>query len=210
MFRLMGEVSDEISSWEYESSGTEQSFCTARAAVPSACRKPRFIERFESVKLTEKNLATLQADYKRVPPRPASPVDSEFRFDPSPGTTTYRIKRKPLPDSAREALQQMKDETEALQRSQDDSLAQDSKPSTPDCSPFLPRSNTNFTDFVPYHQVRTWQQVDNEEYLRRRAHSLSAIALNGIKKLSPNRDNLSMQSKKTAAQLKEIKRRVID
>jgi hypothetical protein len=208
MFRLMGEVSDEISSWEYESSGTEQSFRTTRAAVP--CRKPRFIERFESVKLTEKNFAALQAGYKRVPPRPASPVDSKFRFEPSPSTTTYRIKRKPLLDSARRALQQMKDETEALQRSRDDSLAQDSKLSTPDCSPSLPRSNTNFTDFVPYHQVRMWQQVDNEEYQRRRAHSLSAIALNGMKKLSPNRDILCVQGKKTAAQLKEIKRRVFD
>jgi hypothetical protein len=58
--------------------------------------------------------------------------------------------------------------------------------------------------------VRTWQQVDNEEYQRRHAHSLSAIALNGMKKLNPNRDSLSIQGKKTAAQLNEIKRRVFD
>ena len=49
--------------------------------------------------------------------------------------------------------------------------------------PKVSRINTHFEDFVPVHQVKTWQQVDNEELQQRRAHSLSGIASGGAMKV---------------------------
>lgn len=205
--KFMGEVSDEMDNSESESSGTEQSFSTAYAATPPVprkrSRKARFIERFDSVKLTEANLTALQTGHKRITPKPASIIDNHFRFEPSPGAKTFRISRKPLPDSAREAVQKVKDETGAAQ---DQTLANP----TQEHRPCFPRSNTNFTDILPYHQIGTWQQVDNEEWQRQRAHSISAVAVGQMKKLSTSCDGLSTQSKKTAGQLKGVIGKVVE
>jgi hypothetical protein len=213
--KLVPTVPDKQSGGEGESSGTEQSFRTAHADAPPKPRISRFIERFESIKLTERNLAMMQADCKRVPPQPTSPIDSHFRLEPSPGATTFRIKRKPLPDSARNALQEMKDDAQvaALEKRATLGLGQNRVPLEPtrDRRSSFHRTDTVFTDFLPYGQLRTWQQVDNEDYQDRRRHSLSAIALNSMKKLNLDRDTLSAQSAKTANQLRKVmKRHVLD
>lgn len=44
-------------------------------------------------------------------------------------------------------------------------------------------ANTHFEDFVRAHQVKTWQQVDNEELQQRRAQSLSGVASKGAMKV---------------------------
>jgi hypothetical protein len=222
MYEPMVEMAKELDDWEGASSGTEQSFRTAHAAIPpmsrevprKASRKARFIERFESVKLTKENLSALQAGYKRVPAKADSPADNHFHFNPSPGTEGFRISRKPLADSAREALQKLKDETaEATQKMGDDSVLADDL-TFPDparqrrsCSS---RSNTDFTDFLPYHQIVTWQQIDNEEWQRRQVHSIPALAFDGMKRLSSSCDGLSTQSKRTASQLKEVISKVVE
>jgi len=49
--------------------------------------------------------------------------------------------------------------------------------------PEVSRATTRFEDFVPVHQVKTWQEVDDEELQRRRALSISCIASKGAKKV---------------------------
>ena len=207
----MEEVSNEPSYSEVESSGTEQSFCTAYATIPPTAkkvprrvsRKSRFIEQFGSLKLTKANLHALEASQDRITPKPATPVEREIRFESSPRGKTFFIPRKPLPESAREVLQKIRAET----------ITQHDEPpiSESDSSPCPPRSNATFEDFLPYHQLRTWQQDDNEEWQRRRARSLSAVAFESMKKLNSSCDSLSIQGKKTANQVKEvIKRRMLD
>ena len=207
----MEEVSNEPCYSEVESSGTEQSFCTAYATIPPTAkkvprrvsRKSRFIEQFGSLKLTKANLHALEASHNRITPKPATPVEREIRFESSPRGKTFFIPRKPLPESAREVLQKIRAET----------ITQHDEPpiSESDSSPCPPRSNATFEDFLPYHQLRTWQQDDNEEWQRRRARSLSAVAFESMKKLNSSCDSLSIQGKKTANQVKEvIKRRMLD
>lgn len=207
----MEEVSNEPSYSEVESSGTEQSFCTAYATIPPTAkkvprrvsRKSRFIEQFGSLKLTKANLHALEASHNRITPKPATPVEREIRFESSPRGKTFFIPRKPLPESAREVLQKIRAET----------ITQHDEPpiSESDSSPCPPRSNATFEDFLPYHQLRTWQQDDNEEWQRRRARSLSAVAFESMKKLNSSCDSLSIQGKKTANEVKEvIKRRMLD
>ena len=207
----MEEVSNEPSYSEVESSGTEQSFCTAYATIPPTAkkvprrvsRKSRFIEQFGSLKLTKANLHALEASQDRITPKPATPVEREIRFESSPSGKTFFIPRKPLPESAREILQKIRAET----------ITQHDEPpiSESDSSPCPPRSNATFEDFLPYHQLRTWQQDDNEEWQCRRARSLSAVAFESMKKLNSSCDSLSIQGKKTANQVKEvIKRRMLD
>ena len=207
----MEEVSNEPSYSEVESSGTEQSFCTAYATIPPTAkkvprrvsRKSRFIEQFGSLKLTKANLHALEASHNRITQKPATPVEREIRFESSPRGKTFFIPRKPLPESAREVLQKIRAET----------ITQHDEPpiSESDSSPCPPRSNATFEDFLPYHQLRTWQQDDNEEWQRRRARSLSAVAFESMKKLNSSCDSLSIQGKKTANQVKEvIKRRMLD
>ncbi|KAH6870653.1 hypothetical protein BKA58DRAFT_402161 [Alternaria rosae] len=169
----------------------------------------RFIERFESVKqLTVGNLAALQAGYNDVQSQPTSPLDGELHLRPSPGATASLIKRKPLPDTAQKAIIEMRNETdvESFGNSGDEASHQNHTLAHPTHGrrPSFHRTNTVFTDFLPYNQVRTWQQVDNEEYQDRCRHSLSAIALDRMKKLNLDRDTLSAQRKKTANQLKKV------
>lgn len=207
----MEEASNESSYSEAESSGTEQSFCTACATIPPTAkkaprrvsRKSRFIEQFGSLKLTKANLHALEASHNRITPKPATPVKREIRFESSPRGNSFFIPRKPLRESAREILQKIRAET----------ITQHDEPpiSESDSSPCPLRSNATFEDFLPYHQLRTWQQDDNEEWQRRRARSLSAVAFESMKKLNSSCDNLSIQGKKTANQVKEvIKRRMLD
>ena len=212
----MRRTSSESSDCNSESSGTEQSFRTAYADMPPKPRQTRFIERFESVKqLTERNLATLQAGLDGASCQPTSPLDSESHLRPSPRATAFLIKRKPLPDTAQRAIIETRDEAdiESLAKSADEASNQNHTLGHPSHGrrPSFHRTNTVFTDFLPYDQVRTWQQVDNEEYQDRRRHSLSAIALEGMKKLNLDRDALSAHSKKTANQLKKvIKQHILD
>jgi len=214
--KLKRRVSNESSKWDGESSGTEQSFRTAYADMPPKPRQTRFIERFESVKqLTERNLAVLQAEYTGAPPQPTSPLDGELHLRPSPRATAFLIKRKPLPDAAQKALIEIIDGVgaESLTRSADEASNQNNTLGHPSHGrrPSFHRTNTVFTDFLPYDQVRTWQQVDNEEYQDRRRHSLSAIALDRMKKLNLDRDALLDQSKNAANQLKKvIKQHILD
>ena len=206
----MEEVSNEPSYSEVESSGTEQSFCTAYATIPPTAkkvpkrvsRKSRFIEQFGSLKLTKANLHALEVSHNRITPKPATPVEREIRFESSPRGKTFFIPRKPLPESAREILHKMRDET----ITQYEELISES-----DSNPCPPRSNANFADFLPYHQLRTWQQDDNEEWQRRRARSLPAVAFESMKKFNSSCDNLSIHGKKTANEVKVvIKRRMLD
>ena len=214
--KLKRRVSNESSNWDGESSGTEQSFRTAYADMPPKPRQTRFIERFESVKqLTESNLAVLQAGYTGAPPQPTSPFDGELHLRPSPRATAFLVKRKPLPDTAQKALIEMNDEADIESHAKSADEASNQNHTLGHAShgrrPSFHRTNTVFTDFLPYDQVRTWQQVDNEEYQDRRRHSLSAIALEGMKKLNLDRDALSAHSKKTANQLKKvIKQHILD
>ncbi|KAG9185346.1 hypothetical protein G6011_07890 [Alternaria panax] len=210
MHKLMRESSPDSDNWEGESSGTEQSFRDACAAIPTTTkkepreisRKSRFIEQFGSIKLTKENLQALEAGHNRTAPKPASPVDNQFRPEPSPGVKAFRISRKPLPQSARETIQKMRDEFVTQNLTPPVSKSEGST---------SPRSNANFTDFLPYHQLRSWQQDDNEEWQRRRAQSFSAVASEGMKKFNSSCGNLSVQSKKTVNQLKDvIKRRMLD
>lgn len=214
--KLERRVSNETSNKDGGSSDTEQSFRTAYADIPPKPRQTRFIERFESVKqLTVGNLAALQAGYNDVQSQPTSPLDGELHLRPSPGATSILIKRKPLPDTAQKAIIEMRDKTdvELFGNSGDKASHPNHTLAHPTHGRRLSfhRMNTVFTDFLPYDQVRTWQQVDNEEYQDRRRHSLSAIALDRMKKLNLDRDTLSAQSKKTANQLKKvIKQHILD
>ncbi|KAF7676137.1 hypothetical protein GT037_005642 [Alternaria burnsii] len=209
--RPMEEISNESGYSEVESSGTEQSFCTAYATIsPTAkkvprkiSRKSRFVEQFGSLKLTKANLHALEASHNCITAKLATPVEREIRFQSSPCGKAFFIPRKPLPESAREILQKIRAET----------IIQHDEPpiSESDNSPCPPRLNAAFEDFLPYHQLRTWQQDDNEERQRQRARSLSAVAFESMKKFNSGCDNLSVQGKKTANQLKEvIKHRMLD
>ncbi|KAF1832130.1 hypothetical protein BDW02DRAFT_571380, partial [Decorospora gaudefroyi] len=180
MESLIQVITSELVSWQGESPPTHTSTHSKASNTANVPRKTRFLERFDTVKLTEKNLTALETTQARHNQQdPSRLIDRQYRFDPPSGVTAYQVRRKPLSDSAREAVQSHKEQAFANQST----MAPPNPAQRRAERPPLGRGNTHFEQIVPVDHMGTWQQVDNEDSERRRARSVSAMALVGAEKL---------------------------
>jgi hypothetical protein len=121
------------------------------------------------VKLTAQNLATHTFAQRPISPKPAALIDSQFCRNPPTCVPSYQIKRKPLPDAARERLQELKNEVAEIAP----------LPQVADERSALIRTATHFEQFVRVRRGGSWLQVDDREK-RKRLKKVSVIATDGI------------------------------
>jgi hypothetical protein len=160
----------EIKNWQTENPRTD-----SVQATPPAPRKPLPTTQAHTIKLTTSNLAAHTASQQPISPAPKPLIDSQFRFNPTPGVTKYRIKRKPLSDEAQAALTKYKEESSGV-------VVPPPPPPSRDANDIPPvsRTDTHFEQLVPAHQVGSWKDFDDGE---RRARSISAVATEGVRKV---------------------------
>jgi hypothetical protein len=99
----------EIKNWKTENPRTD-----SVQAISQAPRQPTPTNQTHSIKLTTSNLAAHTASQQPISPAPKPPIDSQFRFNPTPGVTKYRIKRKLLSNEAQATLTKYKEDNSGI------------------------------------------------------------------------------------------------
>ncbi|KAF5846784.1 hypothetical protein GGP41_004925 [Bipolaris sorokiniana] len=140
-------------------------------------RPTRFIDGTNTVRFMEQNLTVPESTNNREAHKSAPIVPKQLYLKPNRDATSHRTKRKSLLHAAKNPTRTVNKRASNL----DSSVLHPPLPIHH--SPDIPCRTLHFKDFVLEHKLKTWREMDDDEWWDARTNSLSTLIANIIDKV---------------------------